>query len=96
MTLLRDQFTELLAARQKDSTFQAIRLSESLPAPCGDPDDQTAQCLFDIGFSLESFCDDRAAAELYRRALKYAVAEPNIHSNAWFRLGLCLERLGSW
>ncbi|MDQ6706075.1 MAG: tetratricopeptide repeat protein [Acidobacteriota bacterium] len=96
MILLRDQFTELLAARQKDSTLQAFQLSESLPAPGKDPDDQTAQCLFDIGFSMESFCNDRAAAELFRRALQYAVAEPNIHSNAWFRLGLSLERLGNW
>ncbi len=45
---------------------------------------------------MEPFCEDRAAAALYRRALNYPVAEPNVHSDAWFRLGLCLERLGSW
>jgi len=96
VTHLRDRISELLAARQKDPTFRALELSDGLTAPCDDADDWTAQCLFDIGFSMESFGEDRAAAALYRRTLQYPVAEPNVHSNAWFRLGLCLERLGSW
>jgi tetratricopeptide (TPR) repeat protein len=93
---LRSKIYELLSLREKESTLEAIASADSLPAPGQRADDVTAQCLFDLGFGLEFFEENDSAAALYRRALQYPVANPNITAGAWFRLGWCSERLQDW
>ena len=91
---LRREIWELLQTADEVNVSQAIDLTSLLPVPSDVPDELTAQCLFDSGFSAEYFGKDDLAIELYRRVLAYPVKDTKYPASAWFRIGVCIGRQG--
>ncbi len=70
-------------------------MTETLPEADSSVADDIAQLIHDVALHAESMEDWAVCAQLYLRVTAYRAANPRIPVGAWFRHGLCSEKMGN-
>jgi FkbM family methyltransferase len=91
---IQAEIRQKVASGEAEQLRQALAMVELLPAPAsGGSQDAAAQTLYELVLHAESLGDWEGCAALYRRVASYDVTNPHIRGAAWFRYGLCRERV---
>lgn len=91
----RDEVLRKITSFNPEQIREAIQLTELLSQTGSGVADDAAQLIHDVALHAESMEDWAICARLYLRVTGYTVSNQRIPVGAWFRHGLCSEKMGN-